>query len=149
MSELTDFERAALRMLLNGEHQMLATLRRQLDTCRVVDREFTGAGFFTDLRCDTDRAGPPVLNIVLNDVHADFEGFPHGAGLLLFVEEGMLAMLEGFCWAEGWPDSMDKFELQYLSHIPAGPTAWSLVPALERDLAWIDRTLTLKSARDS
>ena len=46
---LSEMEKTALDMLLEGEDDRLAVLRRQLDGVGVVNREFSGTGFFTHL----------------------------------------------------------------------------------------------------
>ena len=113
MTDLTNFERAVIRKLLNGDHHTLALLRQQLDLSRVREREFTGVGFYTYLDV-TGYTGPrPDLDLKFGDVNAEIDGLLHGAGFVLYVEAGLVTMLEGYTYGEPWPDRIESFKLSY------------------------------------
>jgi hypothetical protein len=77
--------------LLRGGHPVLATLREQLAVATVAAREFTGVGFFTRFHVPpTASRLPSPRPIVISDVHAEVSGLQHGAGFVLFVEDGVL-----------------------------------------------------------
>jgi hypothetical protein len=38
----------------------------------------------------------------------------HGAGFLLYVDGGLLSMLEGYSYEEPWPDEIREFSVSYL-----------------------------------
>jgi len=103
-----------MSLLLEGEHAALATLREQFTVARVTFREMTGVGFFTRFVLPS---GVPVLSpptsFAFGDVYAELEGLRHGAGFVLFVEQGRLYMLEGYSFDEPWPDSVGSFRLCY------------------------------------
>ena len=113
MQGLNDFEQAVLDKLLAGDHQVLATLRRQSEHARLAKRENTGAGFYCDFDVDSDA---PVVqrDCQIGDIHAELEGLAHGAGFVLFVRGGRLSMLEGFSYDEPWPNQIRGFSLRYL-----------------------------------
>ena len=46
MHEIEPIERQVMRMLLAGDHPPLEVLRKRLAHCVVVERVFTGVGFF-------------------------------------------------------------------------------------------------------
>lgn len=110
---LTRLESDLMRLLLAGDHPVLAQLRHQLETARVVNRELSGVGFFTTFAVDA----PPVANAPkkfwLGDVHGAMAKVRHGAGFVLFVDEGRLNMLEGFTYDDPWPESCEDVELRY------------------------------------
>ncbi len=112
---LTEFEMSVLDTILAGEHPVLEGLRGQLGVCRVRSRELTGCGFFTELL--VDRASPAAPTnaekLRIGDVSAKIAGLEHGAGFVLFVNDGYLEMLEGYSYDEPWPDSVGEFELSY------------------------------------
>jgi hypothetical protein len=39
------------------------------------------------------------------------DGVAHGVGLVLFVEEGRLALLEGFTYDDPWPDEIANYSI--------------------------------------
>jgi hypothetical protein len=115
MTDLTDFERAVLRKLLSGDHQVLALLRQQLEVCRSTKREATGVGFYTYLDVSTYAGPRPELDLKFGDVVAEIDGLQHGAGFVLYVEAGLLVMLEGYTFGEPWPDRVDSYKLSYVN----------------------------------
>lgn len=113
MTNLTDFEKAVLRKLLSGDHPALAFLRQQLEVCLCRQREFTGAGFYTYLDVSAYTGPRPELDLKFGDVVAETNELQDGAGFLLYVEAGLLVMLEGYTFGEPWPDRIDSFNLSY------------------------------------
>jgi hypothetical protein len=114
--QLTAFEAAVLSLLLDGEHPLLAQLRAQATGCTVLDRTFTEVGFWTDLAAAP--ASPPLEgepSFELGDVVASIPGGNHGAGFVLFVRDGRLAMLEGYTYDDPWPDDVSELRLGYAS----------------------------------
>ncbi len=106
--ELSPLERDVIAMILSPDHPVLSALRRQFERCHVASRQITGVGFFTNLDVETDASPAPVMpgstRLCLGDVTATIEGLEHGAGFVLFVQDGVLDVLEGFSYVEPWPD---------------------------------------------
>ena len=112
MESLSDFERAVLEMMADGETPQLRRLREQLASCVVRSREFTGVGFFTSLEVDRASVAPVEgLPTPFGDVHAEIEGLAHGAGFLLWIKDGYVDALEGHSYGEPWPDLIGAFTL--------------------------------------
>ena len=113
--ELTPLEAAVLDMLLAGDDPHLAILREQRRLLRVTGREHSGVGFFTDVAIPPDATrlpGEPMLRF--GDVIADIEGLAHGAGFLLFVDGGVITMLEGYVFGnEHWPPEGTQVTVRY------------------------------------
>ncbi len=117
MENLNPLERTILDKILDGDHPALATLRKQLDACRVKERTLSGKGFFTELHLpdDAPRAALHKTRVRFGDVIADIEGVPHGAGFLLFIDDGRLTMLEGYTFEGPWPEHPKLQRLSYVS----------------------------------
>jgi hypothetical protein len=47
----------------------------------------------------------------LNGVGVTWDGLLHGASLILFIDHGVLALLEGFTYDDPWPESMENYKL--------------------------------------
>lgn len=122
MSEpLNALETAVLELLLSRTDEGYAALREQLSAVEVIARDMTGAGFFTTLSVPTGR--PKAPGIVGNPlgqgkaydegVHADVEGIAHGAGFLLWLDNGLMSRLEGFAYGDAWPDEVTGFTVRW------------------------------------
>lgn len=114
MKGLNELEQAVLDKLLAGDHPVLAALRVQAERARVTRRESTGAGFFCDFAVPSDV--PPLAatrDFRIGDVNASLDGLEHGAGFVLFVRDGRLAMLEGYTYEERWPREIGNLRLTY------------------------------------
>lgn len=115
MQQLNEIERRVLKMILHGDHPILAQLRQQLARCQVVNREWTGSGFFTELKVarDCDAADTKKDNVHFGDVVAEIEGVRHGMGFVMQVVSGYLASLEGYTFEESCRRNPRLFELRY------------------------------------
>jgi hypothetical protein len=130
---MNELELQLMSALLEGDHPVLAVLRQQLAVVEVVDREYTGVGFFTNLRVPASAPRfPQTSRLVLGDVHAEVEGLQHGVGFLLFVDNGALQMLEGFSYVDSWRPTETKLKrLLYMHQLPGNP---QLIETTRRDL---------------
>jgi hypothetical protein len=115
MRNLTNLESAVLRKLLSGNHPVLALLCDQFDVCRAKKREITGVGFFTDLDVSAYTGVRLELDLKFGDVVAEIDGLEHGAGFVLYVQQGLLTLLEGYTYDEPWPDRIAGFKLRHLT----------------------------------
>jgi hypothetical protein len=114
MMKMTDLERAVLTKFLDGDHPVLNSLRRQLETCSVSTRELTGVGFYANLVADASVAPRVESDFIFSDVVAQqVDGLQHGACFVLYVESGVLKMLEGCSYDEPWPEQISGFQLSY------------------------------------
>jgi hypothetical protein len=132
---MNEMERQVMGLLVSGDHPLLSSLRDQLAVAKVTRREFTGVGFFTYFEVPlAARRLPSSRRLVLSDVYADIQGLEHGAGFLLFVEDGALNNLECSICENAWP-SNGKLVRAFFIH-PESPDSSSLVETKARDLAW-------------
>ncbi|MEW5869264.1 MAG: hypothetical protein AB1894_08320 [Chloroflexota bacterium] len=117
---LTPFEREVLNWLLNGDNAVLHALRQQLSCAEIVSREHTGVGFYLSIMVpdrveELDVDFPMKPNFCFGDVEADIDFLEHGAGFLLWVENGRLSCLEGYTYGDNWPiREVERFQLRYI-----------------------------------
>lgn len=83
----------------------LDILRRQFETAIILSRKITGHGFYTEfhipdgvMRLSNNRT------LWFGTAYADLPGLNHGAGFHLYIKDGAVDTLEGFCFDEHWPD---------------------------------------------
>jgi hypothetical protein len=118
MTNLTKLEIEVMRMLLDGDDEVLSALRKQLAKCKVKSRELTGVGFFTTfIPAQSDDVLSRVKSFKIGDVFAKIEGTKHGAGFLLYVENGKIYMLEGYTFDDPWPSEIGEFKLCYINDV--------------------------------
>ena len=113
--QLSALEVAVLLKLLAGDHPVLRVLRKQVERSGVKSRDFTGAGFMTelDLPMDVTRARLGKEEVRVGGVLAEVSGLSHGAGFVLYLKDGLLDALEGYSYDEPWPEAIASFELRY------------------------------------
>ena len=96
--------------LLAGPGPVLASLAAQYETASVSRREWTGAGFMTDVQIAPGTLPLfDLLNLHISDVVAEIGGLHDGAGFALHIKNGVLDCLEGFSYDEPWPASIGTF----------------------------------------
>jgi len=107
--------------MLEGSDPVLAVLREQLRQATVTSVELSGVGFFAHLAVPRGLpiATPP--RIVGGDAAIVLTGVEHGAGCVLFVDDGRLSMFEGYTYAgEEWAESVATIG-PVTSVVPANP----------------------------
>jgi hypothetical protein len=80
----------------------------------VRSRELTGVGFFTEFVLAPDAVPAPVSTLRFGDVQATVSGLKRGPGFVIFVDDGLLTMLEGYSYDKPWPERIDEFAVSYI-----------------------------------
>ncbi|TWU32669.1 hypothetical protein Q31b_58270 [Novipirellula aureliae] len=139
MHEMEPIERQVMHMLLTGDHPTLEALRQQFAHCVVVEREFTGLGFFTKFEVqDCIPQLEPRRRIVIGDVCADVEGLDYGCGFILFVDDGLIETLECHLWGDdAFPDN-PLYNRLYYTHQTNPP---AVMETEKRDIDALNATL--------
>jgi hypothetical protein len=92
-------EKEIMERALRGDHPLRASLRIQLVSSSMQEREFTGTGFMTVFSLPVQVARASSRDrVIIGDVAAEVSGLPLGAGFLLFVTGGILDALEGYSY---------------------------------------------------
>lgn len=91
---LTRLEVEVLRKLVLQVPEHEYALRDQLRSASVVSRENTGAGLYTDLNIDRDKARLQIERGVLGNVLVKVHGLTHGMVFMLNVSNGWAEFLE-------------------------------------------------------
>ena len=129
---MNEMEQTAAEMLLAGDDPLLDALRWQLSTATVVERDFTGKGFFTTFAVDPD-IPKASRGIVLDDVMGDVTGLDHGVFFLLFARKGVIEFLECAIVDDAWPQDANLTRAYYVQG------SSTVVETTERDLEWVLR----------
>jgi len=112
MDKLTEFERAAIRKIIETDLAGDPGYINQLDGAVVTKREFTGAGLYVDVRpADGSTPVEPAETKTVS-TWAQFEvpGDPNSYGMVLFIENGLITLLECFSYGNSFPVDISRFK---------------------------------------
>lgn len=87
----------------------------QYESSKIKSREFTGFEFFTNFEVP-DNIDLNVNNSTfqLGDVDASYNGVKSAYGFVLFIKDGFISMLEGYCnLLDHWQMNYDSIKLSY------------------------------------
>ena len=94
MGILTKLELAVLEDWISA-HPEDAALQEQLVSAKVISRENSGVGYFTNIAAN--RSAPPVKSIgPRSAAWVEIKGFEHPTGHVIWTAEGYIDCLEGF-----------------------------------------------------
>lgn len=96
MRPLWPIEREVLEITATEYPASHEVLRRQIEGVQVVSFENSGAGFFSNLAVSAD-APRLVETSPLSGAQGDVVGIEHGMGFIVFLREGRISMIEGYC----------------------------------------------------
>lgn len=109
--QFDNFENTVMETILQEKTERNKSLLEQYRISKVISREFTGYGFYTDFEVSNfDLALPNKENLELGCL-GNLEGIKNGAGFILFVRNGFIEMLEGYTYDEQWPNEVCTFTL--------------------------------------
>jgi hypothetical protein len=107
-------ERAVIEMTLRGEHPVLKKLRSQWEAASVQAREFTGVGLYANLEVlAPSQTLSTKKRFTFGDVVIDFPGLSAPVGSVLFIDGGVLSVLELYTHGDPWPQDDSSFTLRY------------------------------------
>jgi hypothetical protein len=102
----------------------------------VTERGFTGVGFFTHFSVPPNAPRTEPTAFDLSDIAIELAGLEHGAGIVLFVGNGVLDVLECYAFGgEAWPENPQITQVHYLKSIERSPGSYQLEPVEVRDPA--------------
>jgi len=99
-SAFTPLERAVLRAIYEKESVDRCALEAQLSTATVIQRENTGAGFYTQIAVQRDSVSSIGGERLRSGPMVTVEGLEHGMGFVLWLKDGLADCLEGYCYGE-------------------------------------------------
>jgi hypothetical protein len=116
---LSKFEIDVMKMLLEGDDNVLSLLRKQFLSLTVQSRKLTGVGFYLDFAPQMTSYIPDEIPSVrphfcIGGVEATIAGLQHGASFLVWVNDGYITQLEGYAYVESWPAEITNYALSYI-----------------------------------
>jgi hypothetical protein len=109
--EFSRVERAAIEAILSKPVDGMEVLRTQFAAASVVERDYTGVGFFTTISVPS--SVPPAPNTEeLHDALFDGAQGSPGVSFMLWIHDGYLASLEGVALCGPWPNEDEIQEVK-------------------------------------
>ena len=108
---LNSFEINLIKVLIQGDSEE-RTLLSQLDTAKVINREYNGVGLYTDIQVSQDSNRLSKSSRYIEETpkaHMEHPDLPDGAGALLWFTEGFISTLECYTYDGDWPKDETKF----------------------------------------
>lgn len=107
-----EFERAVMQRMLEDDTSVNRLLREQYNNAHIINRNFTGAGFFTTLSIPEHiaRITEPVA-YGYGDVLCSLNDTILSGGFVLFIRDGAMTCLEGYTFCDAWPESITTYKL--------------------------------------
>jgi hypothetical protein len=118
MRPLWPIEREVLEITVGEYPGSAEVLRRQIDTAQVISFTNSEAGFFSDLTMAPD-APPLSEKSPLSGAYGSVLGVEDGMGFIVFLTDGRLSMIEGYCNG-GAPTTDIDFSRAVFGLIPWG-----------------------------
>jgi len=105
-------EKDVIDKLLEKKTKINRLLREQFTKALVVNRWFSGSGFFTSFQIADDS---PIIESQRSFQIDGLDGKVNNidVGFILFIEKGKLKTLEGFTYYGEWPEKIMNYELFY------------------------------------
>ncbi|UNK42122.1 hypothetical protein MNO14_14415 [Luteimonas sp. S4-F44] len=103
IEDIPMIEQEAIRMLLEGSGDLQCALRRQFESILAVQRTQSPAGVYVVFElngCVEGLEGKPSFH--LGDVFARSKNCEE-IGFIIFIREGVLEYLEGYCYGDVYP----------------------------------------------
>jgi hypothetical protein len=123
MENLSDLERAAIEAIIDEVPNHRLALQEQLRTASVVSRRNTGGGFYAGLATASDAPEIIERKVFGDNVYALIPGLDYGIGLILFMRDGRMHLLEGFGVGIASTSSVDFATTPF--QLTKDPAPWS------------------------
>ena len=100
------------KILRYSDDVVKEVLYKQYESIVVVNRSYTGTGFYTEFSIkDPDLIIDKNIQFKLGKIHAKIKGLKNGAGFVLYIKDGVIKMLEAYCYDESWPNNAEIIEI--------------------------------------
>lgn len=107
--KLTRFEYDVIFAILSNELPKFVGLIQKVN---VVSREYTGVGMYINLFTASDGVSG-YSKTLGTSFYANIEGIEHGIGAILYIDDGLLTMLELSCHGpESFPKTIQTYSIE-------------------------------------
>jgi hypothetical protein len=114
--KLTELETSVLERMLAGNDIPPTRGGLRADAVVVVDREFTGVGFLTELQRSPElKLFEDGVSMRWGKVGARLNATKIETGYLVYVDDGYVTSIEGYTYGDEWPTNVEEAEFYELT----------------------------------
>jgi hypothetical protein len=113
VEKLSGFEYRAVDTLVRSDPEREVFLA-QLAMAEVSSRDYTGVGVYVDISIPSTAPKVGLARWKIEDMligHADHPALTAGAGLIVWLRNGLITCLEAYTYDEGWPTDEALFRV--------------------------------------
>lgn len=113
--EFERFLNTVMKKLLEGNDEIFKYLQKQYEYTSIDKIEETGVGFYITYKL-SKKYNFPLLDKTfrIGDLNCDISTLNYGAGFLLYVENGVMSLLEIYTYGEEtWPIELKNYNFYY------------------------------------
>lgn len=120
MEEFLFFEKTCLQSIIKNDIPLesetdIQRLLEQVEVAKVQERNISERAFFTSYYYETEvERASDVPTKYYGSMHALVPSLSGGIGFGLYIDNGLIASLEGYTYGETWPKDLSRFELVHL-----------------------------------
>ena len=104
------FEKDIINAILRANDNTQILMKQYAVAC-VKQRIYTGVGFYTDYEVMDDSLRVSNESLRLGGIEVEIAEIPNGCDFILYVENGMISCLEGYTYADPWPEHIKKYKI--------------------------------------
>jgi hypothetical protein len=119
-AEVRELVDSLVPSLLEGSHPALSALREQFSRSAIGSAELSGVGVFVEFKIPPDERLAVPSDFTGGSADISLQGVEHGAGCVLFIRAGKLAMFEAFTYDEPWPENSRVVRVENVMPIDPG-----------------------------
>lgn len=116
LGKMTDeeLEYRVMSTLTDGGHPKLKLLWDQFQCSAVTSRDVSNVGMFTKLSIDKELVKAFDTDFKFGDVIIDTDDLDYGAGVIVYVINGYLSLIEFYSFGDSWSYGYPNLQLQYI-----------------------------------
>ena len=114
MTSLNDIIKQAMEFVLSGDTEILKILRNQYYKSIITNIEKSSVGCFTEFKIIGEIQKINPQNAYIGDVYLESEQLESRMGIILFIENGIISMLEFYTYGDDiLPNGFESYKFVY------------------------------------
>ena len=114
MALINEIIRGAMEFVLTGDTPALEVLRNQYKKSTITSIDKSSVGCFVEFKVDDNIKKIEPQNAYIGDVFLELEQNTSSIGVILFIENGVISMLEFYTHGDDmFPDTFENYQFIY------------------------------------
>ena len=108
-----EFENELINKLTTGDSVGLERLKQHFNNAKLKSREMTGVGMYLNFDITPGSVERFKKDVQFGDLYITGSGFEYGAGVIVFINNGYLDVLECYVHGDEWPSFYQDICITY------------------------------------